>query len=200
MNNLRKTLDSSHLILSDQFYTNCEKFSEYLVQWNHVHNLTGNNSLEDINKNIIDSVWPLTFLGKVDTLVDVGTGAGYPGLILAMAMPQTKVYLVEPRVKRVSFLNFVKNSLKLDNVVILQSRVEDIQLDYKIDLITSRAVTNTKLLIELTKKLQNSETKFLFYKGSLLNDEIKELESSQYDIIGGNEERNYLYIKENYVA
>lgn len=200
MNSLRQFLDQAHLTLPNEFYEKCEKFSEFLVQWNHVHNLTGNNSQEDIVKNIIDSVWPLSFLGEIKTLVDVGTGAGYPGLILAMAMPNTKVYLVEPRIKRVAFLNFVKNSLKLDNVTILQNRVEDVQIEQNIDLITSRAVTNTKLLIDLTRNIQTKQTKFLFYKGSLLNEEVKELESSQYDIIGGNEERNYLYIKENYVA
>lgn len=200
MNKIQQFLNQAHLVLEDSFYDKCEQFTQYLIQWNKVHNLTGNNDIKEIQKNIIDSVWPLTFLGKCDTLVDVGTGAGYPGLILAIAMPKTKVYLVEPRVKRVSFLNFVKNSLQLNNVVILKERIENVTLEEKIDLVTSRAVTNTQLLMDLTTNISNEQTKYLFYKGSLLENEIKCLQNYQYDIVSGQDDRNYLYIKDKDVA
>ena len=197
MINLRKTLDQSHLKFHEKFYSDCTSYAAFLQQWNKIHNLSGNTDSKEIEKNIIDSVWPLSFLGETKTLVDVGTGAGYPGLILAMALPTTRVYLVEPRLKRVSFLNFVKNSLKLENVIVIQDRIENVEFEDQIDLITSRAVTNTQLLIDLTQKIKASQTKYLFYKGSLLEDEIECLSDYEYDIIGGQEQRNYLYIKGN---
>jgi 16S rRNA (guanine527-N7)-methyltransferase len=195
LSRLKKQLQNININLDDQFYDDCEKFSLVLKQWNKTHNLTGACENEDIEKNIIDSVYPISFICNVSKLVDIGTGAGYPGLILAIALRDTKCILVEPRVKRVAFLNYVKNLLKLKNVEVIQKRVEDIQID-NIDLITSRAVTNTKLLIDLTKHISSDKTKYLFYKGSLLQDELEELNIDSYEVVNLNE-RNYLYIKGN---
>jgi 16S rRNA (guanine527-N7)-methyltransferase len=195
LSRLKKQLQNININLDDQFYDDCEKFSLVLKQWNKTHNLTGACENEDIEKNIIDSVYPISFICNVSKLVDIGTGAGYPGLILAIALRDTKCILVEPRVKRVGFLNYVKNLLKLKNVEVIQKRVEDIQID-NIDLITSRAVTNTKLLIDLTKHISSDKTKYLFYKGSLLQDELEELDIDSYEVVNLNE-RNYLYIKGN---
>jgi 16S rRNA (guanine527-N7)-methyltransferase len=195
LSRLKKQLQNININLDDQFYDDCEKFSLVLKQWNKTHNLTGACENEDIEKNIIDSVYPISFICNVSKLVDIGTGAGYPGLILAIALRDTKCILVEPRVKRVAFLNYVKNLLKLKNVEVIQKRVEDIQID-NIDLITSRAVTNTKLLIDLTKHISSDKTKYLFYKGSLLQDELEELDIDSYEVVNLNE-RNYLYIKGN---
>ncbi len=109
-----------------------------------------------------------------------------------MARPEVIGYLVEPRAKRVAFLHFVKSTLGLSNLHILQSRVEDVKLDDKIDLITSRAVTNTKLLIDLTKHLSKEDTKYLFYKGTLVNDEVDGLDLANKKIVQRGD-RNYLY-------
>jgi len=193
LNSLKQQLTNAHLNFDDDFYEDCKKFASILKQWNNTHNLTGACNDEDIQKNIIDSVYPLTFIKQPKKLVDIGTGAGYPGLILAMAMRQTHCILVEPRVKRVAFLNYIKNLLKLDNVEVIQSRVEDISVE-DIDLITSRAVTNTKLLIDITKHISNDYTRYLFYKGSLLKSELQDLDIASYDVVSV-DERNYLYIK-----
>ncbi|MEA1913671.1 MAG: 16S rRNA (guanine(527)-N(7))-methyltransferase RsmG [Campylobacterota bacterium] len=195
MNNLKNTLKNAHLDFDELFYENCEKYSASLKQWNRTHNLTGACEDADIEKNIIDSVYPLTFISTPSRLVDIGTGAGYPGLILAMAMRDTYCILVEPRAKRVAFLNYVKNLLKLDNVEIVQDRIENIDLD-KIDLITSRAVSNTKFLMELTQHIHSKSTQYLFYKGSLLANELEDLKikHEDYDVVNV-DERNYLYIK-----
>ena len=142
MINLRKTLDQSHLKFHEKFYSDCTSYAAFLQQWNKIHNLSGNTDSKEIEKNIIDSVWPLSFLGETKTLVDVGTGAGYPGLILAMALPTTRVYLVEPRLKRVSFLNFVKNSLKLENVIVIQDRIEKPLLEVSVLISTIAKMLN----------------------------------------------------------
>ena len=187
-----KNLD---LELNDEFLYRCEKFIELLQKWGKVHSFTTRLTNEDIEENIIDSIYPLKFLDNFESFADIGTGAGYPGMLLAIARPDIKCYLIEPRLKRVAFLNFVKNALGLKNVTVIQDRVENCK-DIKVDLVTSRAVTNTQLLIELTKNIVSSNTKYLFYKGSLCQDELDDLDKNKYEIISTTETRNYLYIKD----
>jgi 16S rRNA (guanine527-N7)-methyltransferase len=115
-------------------------------------------------------------------------------MLLAIAKPDIKAVLIEPRAKRVAFLNFVKSALKLQNVEILQSRVEDLEFQ-KYDLITSRAVSNTSLLLELTSNISADNTAYLFYKGSLCQTEIQDAKLKNYEIEKVGEHRNYLYIK-----
>jgi 16S rRNA (guanine527-N7)-methyltransferase len=176
------------------FYERCEKYIELLQEWGAVHNLTGALHTLQIKDNIVDSVYPLKFLNNFENFIDIGTGAGYPGMIIAMARPKIKATLVEPRAKRVAFLNFVKNALGLKNVEILHNRAENLQ-PTRYDLITSRAVTNTALLLSLTQNLSDNHTEYLFYKGSLCEDEIKQVQLNNYQVISVGEHRNYLYMK-----
>jgi 16S rRNA (guanine527-N7)-methyltransferase len=192
--NLQELLEKNDFNFDSKFYKDCNVFVSLLQQWGKVHNLSGRLSTEDINENILDSIYPLNFIGKYDSFADIGTGAGYPGLLLAIANRDIKSYLIEPRVKRVSFLNFVKASLKLDNLTIICDRVEKVK-DLKVDLITSRAVTNTALLLDITKDIANENASYLFYKGSMLTEELEVAKVNQnYQIVNRNY-RNYLYIK-----
>ncbi|WP_321315602.1 16S rRNA (guanine(527)-N(7))-methyltransferase RsmG [Halarcobacter sp.] len=179
--------------IDKEFEHRCQTFITLLQQWGKVHNLSGRLDKEDIIENIEDSIYPLKFIEKYESFADIGTGAGYPGLILAMANANAKAYLIEPRLKRVSFLNFVKNTLELKNVEVIANRVEKIN-DIKVDLITSRAVTNTKLLLDLTTNIKKDDTAYLFYKGTLLEDEIQQVKINNYDVVN-RKDRNYLYIK-----
>ncbi len=193
MISLKEKFEKVNLCFNEQFYKKCEDFSSLLQQWGKIHNLTGSLHREDIYENILDSIYPMLFIDKFESFADVGTGAGYPGLLLAIANPNTKCYLIEPRVKRVSFLNFVKNFLGLTNVEVLCKRVEEVK-DIKVDLVTSRAVTNTSLLLDLTTNIIKQECSFLFYKGSMLEEEIKQAKIDNVKIIS-RKDRNYLYLK-----
>ena len=192
--NLQELLEENDFQFDKNFYKDCTVFTKLLQQWGKIHNLTGRLGLEDINENILDSIYPLNFIDSYDSFADIGTGAGYPGLLLAIARKDMKAYLIEPRVKRVAFLNFVKASLKLDNLTIICDRVEKVK-DLKVDLVTSRAVTNTSLLLDITKDIVNESASYLFYKGSMLNDELEVASvNKNYKIVNRND-RNYLYIK-----
>ena len=190
----KKRFEELNLSLDEQFYSNCEKYISLLQQWGKIHNLTASLKYDEIESNIIDSIYPLTFVNDFKSFVDIGTGAGYPGMLLAIARPDVKATLVEPRVKRVAFLNFVKSALKLQNVEVVQDRVENLP-QQKFDLITSRAVTNTSLLLELTQNLNDNNTEYLFYKGSLCDQEIEDAKLQNYEIVKTGEHRNYLYMK-----
>jgi len=178
------------MINSEKFDT----FSNLLLEWNRVHNLTGAKNKEEIYKNIEDSLYPTRFIDTPNSILDVGTGAGFPGLILSIAYPESRVVLCEPRNKRASFLKFVSMELSLNNISVIKKRVEEYK-DNPFELISSRAVTNTKMLLKLTNHLRDKNTKYLFYKGEQIFNELEDIEVAlDYDIIS-NQKRNYLYIK-----
>jgi 16S rRNA (guanine527-N7)-methyltransferase len=191
---LEKALQTEQIDLDSKKIEKLEEYINLLEKWNRVHNLTGAKSREKIIENIIDSIYPITFVAKPKSLLDVGTGAGFPGMILAIAWDDSEVVLAEPLNKRASFLRFVASSLDLDNVSVFKDRVEKLEHS-PFDLISSRAVTDTKLLLDLTKNVANKKTQYLFYKGSRVFDELESLKL-KYDIIQKNK-RNYLWIKSN---
>ncbi|RXJ79826.1 16S rRNA (guanine(527)-N(7))-methyltransferase RsmG [Aliarcobacter skirrowii] len=191
---LKSLLETNSLIYEDSFYKDIETFVQLLKKWGRVHNLSGNLDDQTIYENILDSLYPLSFIEDFKSFADIGTGAGYPGLIIAIAKKDKEAYLIEPRAKRVAFLNIVKATLGLKNLTILQKRVEELE-DLKVDLITSRAVTNTNLLLNLTQNIKKDSSSYLFYKGSMLENELKEAKIKNYKVVC-KDDRNYLYIKE----
>ena len=192
--NLTQYLELEKIVLDDAIVVKLENFASLLHEWNQIHNLTGAKSLDAIYVNIVDSLYPLTFIKKPKTLLDVGTGAGFPGLALAIALPQSEVVLAEPLKKRVSFLKYAAIDLELPNVKVEAKRVEKVEHE-PFELITSRAVTNTKLLLDLTEEIADEKSEYLFYKGSRVFDEVADVQQQlKYDIVQKNQ-RNYLYIK-----
>jgi len=167
-----------------------ERYRDLLLQWNRVHNLSGYKDAATVEHYLFDALFPVTFLPPVKTAMDIGTGAGFPGLILAMAMPQTRWTLVEPLQKRAGFLQFVKATLKLENVTVENCRVEALP-PQRFDLITSRAVTDTQMLLRLSAPFRDAETMLLFYKGENVYNEVPQ--HLPYRIIDTGE-RHYLLI------
>ena len=109
------TLFEKYYKLPSGFDENCEKFSEIILKYNKIHNITGAKTKQKIFENIEDSLYPITFLEtkKIKKAIDVGSGAGFPGLVLAMAMQNTSFTLFEPIAKKSSFLHLVKTTLGL---------------------------------------------------------------------------------------
>lgn len=188
---LKATLQNDNIELPKNFFHNIQKYKEHLFKWNKIHNLTGAKDENTIDEFIYDAVYPVSFLPKVKSLMDIGTGAGFPGMILAMALPDTKVTLVEPLTKRASFLQFIKADLGLDNVTVVKKRVEE--MPYEIfDLITSRAVTDTSMLLKLSKGFRDKDSKLLFYKGEKVYDEVDK--TKNYKVIK-TKNRHYLLME-----
>ena len=191
MINLKETLANENIQLPKNFFSNIQKYKENLFKWNKIHNLTGAKDENTIDEFIYDAVFPVSFLPKVKTLLDIGTGAGFPGMILAIALPDTEITLVEPLKKRASFLQFIKADLGLKNVTVVKKRVED--MSHKIfDIITSRAVTDTKMLLKLSEGFRNEHSQLLFYKGQKVYDEVDE--EMQHQIIQ-TKNRHYLLMR-----
>ncbi len=191
--NLKATLISDKIELPDDFFHNIQKYKEHLFKWNKIHNLTGAKDEKTVDDFIYDAVFPVSFLPKIKNLLDIGTGAGFPGMILALALPDTMVTLVEPLAKRASFLQFIKGDLGLSNVTVVKKRVEEMQKEI-FELITSRAVTDTAMLLKLSEGFRDENSKLLFYKGENVYDEVDK--SLKHKIIK-TKNRHYLLIEGN---
>ncbi len=189
--NLKTVLLSENIELPDNFFHNVQRYKEHLFKWNKIHNLTGAKDEKAIDAFIHDAVFPISFLPKAKNLLDIGTGAGFPGMILAMALPETEVTLVEPLAKRASFLQFVKADLHLANVTVVKKRVEDMEPQI-FEIITSRAVTDTKMLLKLSENFRDTNSKLLFYKGEKVYDEVDA--SIKHQIIRA-KNRHYLLVQ-----
>ena len=151
------TLDSKATMQKLQAYT------KILLEWNQIHNLSGANSTKEVESNILDSIYPLLFIEDFKTCLDVGSGAGFPAIPLAITKPKSNFILTEPRQKRYSFLLFIKSKLNLPNIQIHKSKIE--QINTKADLITSRAVMPTQKLIYLCANNLGDSGYYLLYKG-----------------------------------
>ena len=188
--NLKERVKEAGIELPQNFWHNIQRYKELLWQWNKTHNLTGARDERTLDDFIFDALFPLTFLEAPKNMLDIGTGAGFPGMILALAWPQTQVTLAEPLTKRASFLQFVKVKLGLANVTVERKRAEELP-PQRFELITSRAVTDTALLLQISEKVRDENSKLLFYKGERVFDEVTE--DLPHKVIMANK-RHYLLI------
>ncbi len=180
--------------LPSSFWQQVDVFTTLLLQYNQTHNITGAKTKEAVMKNVEDSIYPIEYL-EVEHLhnaIDVGTGAGFPGFLLALALPHVQFTLFEPIGKKSAFLHLAKSTLGIKNVTISSNRVEKVA-PFDVDLICSRAVTNTKMLINLCEKFIHVQTTLLFYKGELVAEEIQGLQNCQ---VYQRDKRYYLVMKD----
>ena len=161
--------------LNEKQISNFVRYRDLLLKWNEKFNLTAITNPDEIEeKHFIDSL----FLDKyVDlenkTLLDVGSGAGFPGIPLAIAHPNLKVTLLESNGKKISFLKEIVNELNLDNVEIVQARSEEFNKREAFDIVTARAVKELNILLEITFHLVKVDGLFVAYKSSNIDEEIK---------------------------
>jgi 16S rRNA (guanine527-N7)-methyltransferase len=124
-----------------------------LVKWNRVYNLTGIREADElVGRHLVESL-ALAPLLRGSRIIDVGTGAGLPGIPLAVVRPDAHLVLVESRAKRVRFLRHVAGTLRLRNVEVRQARVEALRDEKPFDTVLARAVAPPAELIELTAHL-----------------------------------------------
>lgn len=164
-----KELEKLNIIPTDKQLEQLEKYYELLVYWNERVNLTRIIDKEDVYlKHFYDS---LTIVKVVDlkeenTLLDFGTGAGFPGMVLKIMFPNLRVTLVDSLQKRINFLDLVIKELNLEGIKTIHTRVEDIK-DTSFDVITTRAVANLEKLIVYCHNLINNKTKFIPLKANV---------------------------------
>ena len=148
-----------------------------VAKWNRRLNLTAITDGGDMVVNhILDSLSVMPYL-KGNRILDVGTGAGFPGIPLAIAGPSTGITLLDSRGKRIEFLRYACHSLKLSNISLQNSRVEDYRPQQKFDTLVARAFSSLTRLVKLTGRCRSQGVRLLALKGKVPEDEIAELSS-----------------------
>ena len=164
--------------LTEEKLNKLEKFYELLISWNEKMNLTRIIEKEEVYlKHFYDS---LTLIKAIDltqelTLCDVGSGAGFPGIVLKIVFPNLKITLIDSLQKRVNYLNEIIKELELTNIEAIHTRAEDYAKNHRedYDIVTARAVANLKLLSELCIPMVKVNGYFIAMKANAI-EEIKE--------------------------
>lgn len=174
-NLIKKIFSKYNFELSENQISQFEKYFNILVSENQKYNLTAiTEPTEVVIKHFIDSVLPIAQLKTNSTVIDVGSGAGFPGVPLKILHPDLKVTLIDSLQKRVNFLNMVISELGLQNISAFHYRAEDyaqIKREY-FDYALSRAVAAIPTLSEYLIPFVKKGGEVLMYKGTKVNEEI----------------------------
>ncbi|MCI0468563.1 MAG: 16S rRNA (guanine(527)-N(7))-methyltransferase RsmG [Nitrospirae bacterium] len=170
--------------LSDLMIDSFIIYLQTLKKWNRAYNLTALNSDRDIIiKHFVDSLLYLTAIpDSVKYICDIGSGAGFPGIPIAMARPELHVALIEPSRKKASFLRHIKRTLLLKNIEVLESRVEDVK-ERLFDIVVTRALFSVKELIQRASHVLRHGGFFILSKGQRYESEIKEMGNLKQEVI-----------------
>lgn len=156
-----------------------ERLLAYLAllhKWNKVYNLTAvRDPLEMVTLHLLDSLSVLPHISS-SSLLDVGSGGGLPGVVLAICKPDLQVTTIDTVQKKAIFMRQVKGELSLSNLQVVHARVEGYQPAEKFEAIISRAFSDIALLVKLTQHLLMQDGRWLAMKGQVPHEELKDLD------------------------
>ena len=183
-------LKDLNISLTEDQINKLDKFYNLLIEWNEKINLTRITEEKEVYlKHFYDSltISKVIDLSTKETLCDVGTGAGFPGIVLKIVYPNLKITLVDSLLKRVNYLNSIINDLELSDIKAIHSRGEDFK--EKFDVVTARAVANIEKLLNFTMHLVKKDGVFIAMKGNIdeeLSDEVIIKINKKYQLININ--------------
>lgn len=172
----KEELKKLNIEISREQEQQLEKYYEMLIETNKITNLTRITEKEDVYlKHFYDSLTTIKVLdlNNNQAIIDIGTGAGFPGIVLKIMFPNIKITLLDSLNKRIEFLNKVIKELNLKDIKTVHSRIEDYNEQF--DIVISRAVAKTNVLVELSYNLLKKDGCFIFLKGNI-EEELKESE------------------------
>jgi 16S rRNA (guanine527-N7)-methyltransferase len=173
-----------------------------LDKWNRVYNLTAVRDVERmVSHHLLDSLAAVPYF-QAEAVLDVGSGGGLPGIPLAIVRPELQVTLIDSVAKKTAFLLQAKAELGLANLNVVTGRVEDFHPETGFDIITSRAFSDLKEFVTLTRHLLNPGARWLAMKGLMPHEEIASLPdwvkvSADYELlVPGLDARRHLIVLE----
>jgi len=172
---IMRGLDAQDVSYGEEAIANLVEYLELLHEWNKTHNLTAVNDIEEmLSVHIFDSTSIKPYI-KGSSLLDVGSGAGLPGMIWAIISPALQVTSVESRNKKAQFQMYVSNKLKLKNFTVENVRIEDFEPKEKFPMVVARAFSSIETLIESTRQAIEPNGRWLAMKGAVPQEELKVL-------------------------
>lgn len=187
---MEKSLAQMSMELTDRQIEQFEQYYEMLVEWNKVMNLTTITEMQDVVvKHFVDSlslVQMVKDFGNEVSVIDVGTGAGFPGIPLKIVFPDIKITLLDSLNKRINFLNEVVTALQLKDVRTIHGRAEDFgrNPDYRerYDFCVSRAVANLSTLSEYCLPFVKVKGSFISYKSGKVEGELEQAKGAIFKL------------------
>jgi len=172
---LSESLLQMNIDFSDDQLQSLTSFIELLHKWNKVYNLTAiRDKNEMVNTHLLDSLSILPFLNPAQRILDVGSGAGLPGIPLAIFLPQKQFVLLDSNVKKTRFIQQAIVELRIRNVQVVHSRVEKYHPNELFDCITTRAFATIANTLELVDHLLEKHGKLLFMKSNTAEAELEQ--------------------------
>ena len=157
--------------LSDKQIQQLLRYLSLILKWNRIYNLSAiRDPIESVKKHLLDSLSIIHFV-QPGLLLDVGSGAGLPGIVIAIMKPETKVFVLDSVGKKCRFMQAVKSELALENLIVVNSRVESFKPKKSFSQITSRAFAEVSKTIQLTKHLLEENGRYLLMKGNNVDEE-----------------------------
>lgn len=182
-----------------------KKFMNYmnlLLEWNEKINLTAITQPDEVKlKHFVDSLTVLKYINDDDKVIDIGTGAGFPGIPLKIMNENTKITLLDSLNKRINFLNIVIETLNLRNIQAIHGRAEEIARNKlyreKYDVAVSRAVANLSTLTEYMLPFVKVGGKCICMKGANVNEELERAQNAIKELGGEIERVDNFYLSDN---
>ncbi len=180
---LKKGLEQVNLTFEESQVKQLNDYLELLVKWNKAYNLTAiTNPQKMVAYHVLDSVAIINEIPDRGLCLDVGTGAGLPGIPLAIMLPQSKWVLLDSNGKKTRFVQQAIASCGLSNVKVVQSRIQDYHADSSFDVIVSRAFSSVSDFVSSVTPIWQTGTRLITMKTELSEAELQPLDSAIYKL------------------
>ncbi len=195
-------LEEFNIEINEEQIKSFEKYMNLLLEWNEKINLTAITQPDEVKlKHFVDSLTVLKYINDDDKVIDIGTGAGFPGIPLKIMNENTKITLLDSLNKRINFLNIVIETLNLRNIQAIHGRAEEIARNKlyreKYDVAVSRAVANLSTLTEYMLPFVKVGGKCICMKGANVNEELERAQNAIKELGGEIERVDNFYLSDN---
>ncbi len=199
---LKQKLNEFNIEISDNQLEKFDKYMQLLLEWNEKINLTAIIEPDEVKiKHFLDSLTVLEYINDEDKVIDIGTGAGFPGIPLKIMKPNAKITLLDSLNKRINFLNLVIEELGLKNIEAIHGRAEEFARNKlyreKYDVAVSRAVANLSTLTEYMLPFVKVGGRCICMKGANLKEELDKAKNAIQELGGKIEIIDNFYLSNN---